>query len=286
MYSNKSKLLHPSPLRYPGGKAKLSSFLGKVLDKKDSKKIVFVEPYAGGAGAALSLLFAGKVSKIVINDLDPAIFSFWKAAVFETDRFIRKIQGINLTVAEWQRQHAIYKNKSSSEFNLGFATFFLNRTNRSGIIEGGPIGGIDQKGEWKINARFNKEGLIERLKVLKKFRKKIVVTNLDGIDLLRSLEKKLNASDHFIFLDPPYINKGKLLYLNHYLKENHESLAAFLKDSGLEWVMTYDDTQYIRKLYSTKEVKGFSISHTAYTRKKGKEVLISPRPIRTRVAVG
>jgi DNA adenine methylase len=280
------RVLYPSPLRYPGGKATLSPFLSKVLDTRGySGKVTFVEPFAGGAGAALSLLFAGKVSNIIINDLDPSIYTFWKIAVFDTDRLIKKIKKTRISISEWKKQRRIYDEKKSTGFDLAFAFFFLNRTNRSGIIAGGPIGGYKQDSVWKLNSRFNKKGLIERLERLKKFKNQIEITNMDGVDLLSSLERETGASSYFIFLDPPYIKKGQLLYLNHYQREDHEHLAGFLENSILDWAMTYDDTRYIRNLYREKSVKGFTISHTAYLRKQGKEVFISPEKIRERVIV-
>lgn len=275
-----------SPLRYPGGKARLAEFLSKLLKaRSEDREVVFVEPFAGGAGAALQLLIEGKVSKIVINDLDPAIFTFWKVAVNETDSLIRKIQRTDITVNEWRRQQKIYKNKPENDLKFAFATFFLNRTNRSGIIEGGPIGGLDQKGEWKIDARFNKKGLIERLRKIKEFRKQITVTNLDGINLLKRIQGKKSFKDHFIFLDPPYVEKGQLLYLNHYQKENHKKLASFLNSSTLDWVMTYDDTPFIHELYEKKSIRRFDIAHTAHSRKTGKEVFISPISVRKRIVL-
>ncbi|MEX2405644.1 MAG: DNA adenine methylase [Candidatus Paceibacterota bacterium] len=275
---------HYSPLRYPGGKARLADFLSKLLKSKaDGQDIVFVEPFAGGAGAALQLLIEGNVSKILINDLDPAIYAFWKIAVYDTDRLIRKIQRTDVSIKEWKKQRVIYKKKPKDDLKFAFATFYMNRTNRSGIIEGGPIGGFGQKGEWKLDARFNKKGLIERLRKIKEFRNQITVKNLDGIELLKEIQGHKDFKDHFIFIDPPYVEKGKLLYLNHYQQENHKKLAKFLNSSLLDWVMTYDDTPFIRELYSEKVVKRFDIAHTAHARKIGKEVFISPLPIRNRI---
>ena len=70
---------------------------------------------------------------------------------------------------EWEKQKRIYEN-TRSEFLLGFATFFLNRTNYSGVITGGPIGGFEQKGQWKIDARFNKKSLIDRIERISYFK--------------------------------------------------------------------------------------------------------------------
>ncbi|PIT89222.1 MAG: DNA methyltransferase, partial [Candidatus Levybacteria bacterium CG10_big_fil_rev_8_21_14_0_10_36_7] len=191
---NKEKISgFSSPLRYPGGKTRLANKLLEAIEKnfKEKEKVVLVEPYAGGAGASLALLFAEKVEKIVINDLDRAIFTFWKIAVSDTDYLINKIRRTEVSIKEWKKQKAIYIS-TKNERKLAFATLFLNRTNRSGIMNGGPIGGTEQSGVWKVNARFTKKTIIDRLEKIKEFRNKIEVCNLDGIELLKKLEERKN----------------------------------------------------------------------------------------------
>jgi DNA adenine methylase len=183
----KSPSKHYSPLRYPGGKACLSGYLSELIKDNHIENCTYIEPYAGGAGAALTMLFLEKVDSIIINDLDKSIYFFWKTILTQTDQFINKISKTKITIAEWHKQKAIYRSKQSSPFDLGFATFFLNRTNRSGIIDGGPIGGAKQKGNWKIDARFNKEDLIERIENIDSYKKRIKITNKDGIALLKGI---------------------------------------------------------------------------------------------------
>lgn len=274
--NKKENLRFVSPLRYPGGKTRLASFLSSAIKKNfsENEKITLVEPYAGGAGASLKLLFSGKVDKIIINDLDRAIFSFWKVAISNTDFLIKKINKTSIDIEEWKKQKEIYKNPLSNIHDLAFATLYLNRTNRSGIIEGGPIGGTEQLGVWNVRARFNKNTIIERLENIKKYKNKIKVFNLDGVSLLNRLEKKKNKSNYFIFLDPPYYQKGKSLYLNHYIDENHKSLSKFLEKSSLKWIMTYDDVSYIQNLYAKMRKSKFVINHSAFEARKGKEILI------------
>ncbi len=265
-----------SPLRYPGGKTRLSCFLEKAIVKNfsENEKIVLVEPYAGGAGASLKLLFSGKVDKIIINDLDKAIFSFWKIAVSEPDFLINKIKRVSIDIDEWRKQKEVYSNSLSTPRELAFATLFLNRTNRSGIIEGGPIGGMDQSGFWNVKARFTKNTIIGRLEKIKEFKNKIKVRNLDGITLLKQLEKNKKKNNYFIFLDPPYYQKGKSLYLNHYIDKDHKKLLKLLEKSSLKWVMTYDDVSYIQNLYDKFRKSKFVINHSAFEARKGKEILI------------
>ncbi|MDE0151177.1 MAG: DNA adenine methylase [Bdellovibrionales bacterium] len=268
-----------SPLRYPGGKTRLASTLNKTIKKNftPNETITLVEPYAGGAGASFKLLFSGAVNKIIINDLDNAIYTFWKIAILDTDYLIRKIKRTNVSISEWKKQKIIYKT-SKSERKLAFATLFLNRTNRSGIMNGGPIGGMEQNGKWKLNERFTKQTIIERLERIKKCRNKIEIYNLDGIELLKKLENRKKSNQYFIFIDPPYFQKGQSLYLNNYKNNNHEELSNFLTKSSLKkWVMTYNDVPYIKNLYKNMQIKNFVIQHNAHYSKIGKEIIIFPK---------
>lgn len=265
-----------SPLRYPGGKTLLANFISQAIDKNfpENEKITLVEPYAGGAGASLKLLFSGKIHKVIINDLDRAIYSFWKVAVCDTDFLINKVIAVKVNMEEWRKQKKIYNDPLSKMNDLAFATLFLNRTNHSGIIQGGPIGGIKQLGVWNINARFTKSTIIKRLEYIKKYKDKIKVYCIDGIELLKILEKSKNIGKYFVFLDPPYYQKGKFLYLNHYNDKEHKDLSNFLENSTLKWTMTYDDVSYINNLYNKMQKSKFILNHSAYKSKKGREVLI------------
>ena len=270
--TNKSPNNYHSPLRYPGGKTSLFPFFEKVIQKYNLEKITYVEPFAGGAGAALALLFSGKVEKIVINDLDKAIYSFWRSAIIDSKIFIGKIQSIPITITEWKKQKAIYASSKSRRFDLGFAAFFLNRTNISGILDGGPIGGLSQKGKWKIDARFNKKKLAERIHRLSLYKNRISVFNKDGVELTNEY---LNKENVFIYLDPPYYEKGATLYLNHYKKDDHEILARRLNQSPEAfWLLTYDNKKEIKSLYPDRQIVNFSLNYNAYEYRKGKEVMI------------
>ena len=264
---------HFSPLRYPGGKTFLFPFFKGLIKRQGLADVTYVEPFAGGAGAGLALLFLEMVDRIVINDLDDAIFSFWRASIFNSDEFIKKVRSTPVTVAEWRKQKAIYSNRSRNNyFDTGFATFFLNRTNVSGILGGGPIGGLDQSGPWKIDARFNKETLSNRIQQIAAYKTRITVSKKDGIAQTNHYLTKRNG---LIYLDPPYYDKGATLYLNHYKRLDHEALARRLNRNpeGL-WLLTYDNNKEIKFLYRHRKVVNFSLNYNAYKSRKGREVLI------------
>ena len=206
-----------------------------------------------------------------------AYSEFIKIAVQDTGYLIRKIQRTKIIIQEWKKQKAIY-NISRDERKIAFATLFLNRTNRSGIMRGGPIGGIRQLSKWKIDERFTKKTIIERLEKIHKFRNKIEVYNLDGINLLERLEQRKQASQYFIFLDPPYFQKRTSLYLNNYKNRDHEQLSKFLIKSSLKkWIMTYNDVSYIKTLYKKLPITSFKIQHDAQLSKVGREIMIFPK---------
>jgi len=262
-----------SPFRYPGGKSILSKTISKLLKDNNLYDSTYIEPYAGGAGAALNLLYTESVSEIVINDLDRAIYSAWYSILNHTEDFVKKIENTPITVDERIKQKDIYSNKNSSILDLGFATFFLNRTNRSGILNAGVIGGNQQLGKWKIDARFNKEKLIERIEKVSLYKDRIKLFNLDGIDLLKKYRKENNF---FIYLDPPYVNKGSVLYMNSFNIQDHKELANYIKENLSEkyWLVSYDNTRIIKELYNDFRIKEFSISYSAAKFQKGKEVFI------------
>ena len=260
-----------SPLRYPGGKSCLSYFLNNLLTQ-NSIDGIYIEPYAGGAGAALELLFHEKVEKIVINDYDRSIYAIWYSILNHHEEFISRIESALLTINEWNNIKQANRSSNLCLKELGFRSFYLNRTNRSGIIEGGPIGGMNQQGKWKLDARFNKKGLIERIEKIHMYKNRIVIHNLDGIQLMDRYSKLHNK---LVYIDPPYYNKGSSLYYSHYKDADHKKLAKFLnRNYKQNWVLTYDNTDQIRNLYPDRKQQTFSINYHASKPKIGSEVMI------------
>jgi len=264
-----------TPLRYPGGKTSLFLFFDEIIKNGNWSSVEYIEPYAGGAGAALSLLLLERVDSIVINDLDPAIYAFWKSVLEDTDEFIKKIEGTAVTIEEWKKQKEIYKNRAVADmFDLGFATFFINRTNRSGVMNAGPIGGLDQSGPYKINARYNKESLVAKIKLIASYKSRISVSNSDGIEVIKEYVKKPTS---FFYIDPPYFKQGKGLYMNFFDNKQHEDLAAILiRNRGARWILTYDNEPEILKLYSDfKDQKAtFDLRYSARNHRLASELMI------------
>lgn len=269
-----------SPLRYPGGKARLAPFFARIVRAQIPAPTQYAEPYAGGAGAALRLLTDGVVDQIHLNDINAGIAAFWRTITTAegAGAFAETITTTPVTLDEWHRQRAIYQaSEPGNDLELGFATFYLNRTNRSGILDARPIGGLDQTGTWKIDARFNKPNLIERIKHVATLSNHIHVTELDGLDFLNTMNPL--QDDVFVYADPPYVEQGTNLYLHAFDAADHQALASKLLESTYPWLLTYDDKKIIwEELYGAERCARFDIAHTAAIQHIGSETIVySPR---------
>ena len=264
-----------SPLRYPGGKAKLARFMEFIIKERGYAGGTYIEPFAGGAGIAVELLLRDVVSRIVINDYDKGIWSFWKAILTETERFISEIRTVPLTINEWEKQRDICLNYNKKySFELGFATFYMNRTNRSGIIKGGVIGGLQQTGKWKIDARFNRESLISRIESIA-FRKKDI--RLYNQDITTFIEHYVPfySETAMIYFDPPYFKKGKQLYMNFFEFEDHKRIERVIRNSvECDWIVTYDDASEIREIYASYPVMLYDLNYSVSKKCKTSELMI------------
>ena len=263
-----------SPLRYPGGKNKLARFISLVC-KQNGINGHYVEPYAGGAAVALHLLLDGYVSKITINDIDRPIFAFWYSVLHRTENLIKLINTKPVTVKTWKKCKEVQEHiEDSTLLQLGFSTFFLNRTNRSGILDAGPIGSLHQKGEYKIDCRYNKKELISRIRRIAKYKSSIHLEHLDALELVRKIQSQSQSTNTIFYFDPPYYLKGESLYFTAYRHEDHlEVSREIAKMKNFKWLVSYDDTKPISRMYSKFRFKKYSLPHSAYKPRVGKEVL-------------
>ncbi len=286
--SAQSNLIHFTPLRYPGGKAKLAAYVKSLLRENRLLDGEYVEPYAGGAGIALELLFHEYVSKIHINDKSQPIYSFWKSVLQHTEELCRLVMNAPLTVAQWDKQKRVLAH--SREYSVvehGFATFFLNRTNRSGILNGGIIGGRDQTGPWKIDARYNSRELVRRIESIANLRSRIKLTHRDALKFLEAGVTRW-PEQTLIYLDPPYYVKGRDLYHDFYEPHDHAQIAAFINTSAIrqKWIVSYDNVRPILDLYKGCRHVVYSIGYSAHSSSKGSEVMFFGRGVKAPPLVG
>ena len=267
-------LNHLSPLRYPGGKSRLAPYISELIRCQEYRPTSYAEPFAGGAGAALKLLANEAVKTIYINDLSPGIAAFWRSVFNCNKEFVAKIYETPITMDKWYEQRDIFKNPEKyDDITLGFATFFLNRCNRSGILTAGPIGGMNQSGKWKIDARFNRPNLADKITFLGNYNKRVSVTQLDAKEFMKSIEPE--GDNVFFYVDPPYIVQGEQLYLNSLTYQDHIELAEYLHGVSAPWILTYDVVDQVTDdLYKGLRVAEFDISHTAQKQHIGSEYIV------------
>ena len=269
-----------SPLRYPGGKKDLAGFVSAVcrIHGIDGH---YVEPYAGGAAIGLQLLLTGQVRKITINDLDRSVYAFWKAITMDPDGFCSRIRRTRISANSWNAAHKVQKNKKHASIrDLGFSTFFLNRTNYSGILNAGMMGGASQASPYGMGCRFDKKTLIDRIKKIAEWKKSIHVSNKDAMDLVSELSVGQGKNTLYYF-DPPYYAKGAYLYMNHYKNRHHEEVARTIqKIRRSKWIVSYDNARKITRLYSGYQRKKYSLRHTARSSRFGGEVLFFSKNLR------
>lgn len=269
-------------LRYPGGKSSLYRFLEQVIGLNKIEGGSYIEPYAGGAGAAIKLLLRGGVGEIILNDADYYIINFWKSMLYRTDEFLKRLHDTPVNIQEWHRQRNILfnpeKGRAINGFDSGFAAFFLNRCNWSGILNARPIGGLRQKGKWKINERFNKKTLAGKIKKISEYNQRIRVFNMDALEFLQSLTNlvDIDVKRCLVYLDPPYYIKGPSLYRIYYDHDDHLNLANHIKNEArFKWLLSYDDASPIHNMYNGFSRNVFSLNYFAHSLKIGRELIMA-----------
>lgn len=263
-----------TPLRYPGGKGKLTPYIKKIFEQNNLVDGVYAEPYAGGAAVAIELLLHEYAKKIYINDISNGVAAFWRSVLDNTDALCSAISGAKLNMKEWRKQRAIQcEPEDHDDLTLGFSTFFLNRTNRSGILGAGVIGGKEQLGKWKLDARFNKLDLIQRIQTIARIRNRIEFSQLDAIVFINSVTPRFPAKG-LIYLDPPYYVKGSDLYLHHYQHDDHIAIAKRIERlKSKNWIVSYDNAEPIHRMYEKFRKITYGLSYSAQDRYKGSEIM-------------
>ena len=282
------RLTHFTPLRYPGGKGKLAAYLKRIIITNRIFDGEYIEPFAGGAAIAMELLFHEYVARVRINDLSRAVYAFWHSVLHQTDELCRLVRDTPRTVKAWDVQKMVLGNDAAHDLlEVGFATFFLNRTNRSGILNGGIIGGRDQTGPWKIDARYNADELIFRIESIARHKSRIHLTSVDALKFLTDGAKNWPASA-LIYCDPPYYVKGKDLYYHSYKHENHEQIATCILDDLINqrWIVSYDNVQPIRALYDGCQRVIYGIGYSARAARQGSEVMFFSENLHVPALVG
>ncbi|MGV6945162.1 DNA adenine methylase [Sphingobacterium sp. CZ-2] len=268
---------HYSPLRYPGGKNCIFSFVSKLFYENNLIGSSYAEPYAGGAGLALRLLFEGYVNHVYINDLDRSIYSFWSTILNRSTEFCNWLNEVEISIENWNLYKGLQRRSYElDEFELAKSTFFLNRTNVSGVIKGGVIGGQEQKGKYKINARFNKADLIERIKKIAELKDRITLSCMDGLVFIEKMNKI--KEEVFIYLDPPYYQKGADLYMNFYSNNDHKKLSKHVLKMKKRWMVSYDHHDFILNLYAQERKIVYKLSQAASNR-IGDEIIVFSKDI-------
>lgn len=262
-----------TPLRYPGGKTQLAPFVSDLLRTNDLLQCVYCEPFAGGAGIACRLLLRGTIAEAWLNDIDPAIYAFWHSVLNSTEQLCDRIEQIKVNITEWHHQKQIHAAEKANLLDLGFSTLFLNRTNRSGILKGGVIGGLSQNGKYSIDCRFGREELIRKIRRIALYREQIHLTCVDAKRYMSVNLKKL-PQYALVNVDPPYYRAGPDLYTNAYQHQDHLSLSKEVQKMPHRWMLTYDDVPEIRSMYPDLTHYRKTLTYYAQVKRSAAELLI------------
>jgi DNA adenine methylase len=277
---NMPRLEPLSPLRYPGGKALMTAYVSGVIEENFLSGCTLYEPYAGGASVSLELLRLGFIGQAVLVERDPLVYAFWWCVFHETDALCAAVTACPVTIETWNElQPTRYvDNPNTCDYSLlqlGIAGLFFNRTNFSGILGAGPIGGGSQKSTYKIDCRFNKEKLISKIKTLGKFSSQVTIHFGDAIEFLRSNTEQISAGFSFVYIDPPYYLQGKKLYRHFYTDKDHVALADFIRAQGYPWLLSYDDHPRIRELYADNQMQPIYLDYKVKSNRTAQELVIS-----------
>lgn len=286
---SKSQLI--SPLRYPGSKRRLVSIIEEALKINHLQPEFYVEPFVGGGSVALYLLQHQLVDKVILIDRDPWVTSFWQTVFFDTDWLLDQIETVPITLDNW----SAFKHSNPKETReQALACLFLNRTSFSGILEKhvGPLGGKNQTSPYKIDCRFHRPSLIQRIQEISNYKDRVYgIWNLDWLEAMQRIEKEqergiISKDSIFYYLDPPFFEAADKLYRFYFDQPEHEALRDYLEKLRSPWILSYDFTEKVNELYGKiietgtngtkhRQVEFLYTLATLPKRRKGQEVLIS-----------
>ncbi|MDN7724985.1 DNA adenine methylase [Burkholderia gladioli] len=269
-----------SPLRYPGGKARLAAYISGVIEENYMNGCTLYEPFAGGASVSLELLRLGFITNAVLIERDPLVYAFWWCALNIPDELCAAISACPVTMETWTQLQPTRDVSQPADgrftiLQLGVAGLFFNRTNFSGIIGAGPIGGEAQASRYKIDCRFNKEKIIRQIRSVSRFADQIRVVCDDAISFMRTHAEEITTGFSFVYVDPPYYQQGPKLYRHHYTDADHVALAQFLQAQGYPWLLSYDDHPRIRELYHGNTVQPIYLDYNVKSSRTARELAIS-----------
>ncbi len=252
-----------SPLRYPGSKSKVLKRLKPYFVEHKEYR----EPFAG-SGA----IFFGKPKADInwLNDKDENVANLLMSIRDNPEQLCEMIMEHHPSVSLWKH---LKQYTPQNYIESAFRFLFLNRTNYSGIIKANPIGGIGQNSQYKIDCRWNPEELCRRIHSCSRKLQETNITSTDYSEIIQA-----DGNDVLMIIDPPYYVKGKDLYSVFMSPQEHKNLSEMLRYSNHKFLLTIDDCEEVRKLYSwanfiNQEQWYYSISSIANNR--GKELFIS-----------
>lgn len=263
-----------TPLRYPGGKTQMTPLVLDIMRSNGLHQGFYCEPFAGGAGIACRLLVNGHISEAWINDIDPSIHAFWHSVLNQTDALCDLVERTPITLEEWHSQRAVQQLARPSRLALGFSTLFLNRTNRSGILKGGVIGGFEQRGAYSIDCRFNRTDLVRKIRRLALYRDQVRLSCVDALEFIREAVPTLPKRS-LVNIDPPYFAQGPDLYTSFYTPDDHAALSRAVRAIRRPWLLTYDDAPEIARLYAGLPGTRLSLTYYAQVKRPGVELFIA-----------
>jgi len=284
---DKVKVKDLSPLRYPGSKKRLVLYLCEIIKYNKLNPDVLIEPFAGGGNIALHFLLNQIVNKAIIADKDKLIYSFWNVLFSNPDYLIDFIKKVKVNLNNFYRYKEMARNfENYEEEKLAEACIYLNRTSFSGIMTDivGPLGGKNQQSQYKIDCRFNKKTLIEKMKYISSLSRNVIVLSFDWKDTIKYAQdwvrNKKRLDRLFFYFDPPFFNKANDLYRCYFNKEEHKQLYEEIICLNYDWVLSYDNAPEIRRLYSNDKYITMHMevpySINSHAKRIEKELIITP----------